>query len=588
MIKTKSKLLGKVAAALVACSLFQSLSWAEQADYLFKNAKVYTENANKPWAESVAVKGKEIIYVGNNKDAAELIGKKTEVIDLQGKMLMPGFIDTHTHPIMAAGGFGNFVLDLGAPVDEWLEVITQYVKANPDAEFIFGSGFMASTFGAQGPNKQLLDNIVADKPVLIIDEGGHSAWVNSKALELAGVDKNTPDPIPGTHYYQRDKNGEPTGWLVEAMAFMPMLGQLGMVSEESILNGADEVFGLYSQFGITTVYEAGFSQFEDFAYPAVDKLAKADQLTFRIVSSNMIQSPDHVADAIETLKGYQKQYSSEFVEPRVMKIHNDGTKEASTAGQFEDYNNQPGNKGSVLIEGKALQDFVVAIDQAGFDIHIHAIGDRAVAEALDAFEVARKANPKSTSRYSIGHTELVRDQDLKRFGQLDVAAQTTPYWFATDGEMEIAQLGKERADKLYRFRKIIDAGGKATFGSDFPVTGEVFGLSPIPNIEMGMTRKYYGEEGMPVTPPENALLTMAEMIRGYTMDAAYQLNMEQRIGSIEVGKLADMIVVDKNLFDLETYEIHKAKVEMTMMNGRVVFERNDETKALEKVMGFPH
>tara|TARA_R110000868_G_scaffold296644_1_gene556969 strand:- start:86864 stop:88687 length:1824 start_codon:yes stop_codon:yes gene_type:complete len=588
IMKVGRKLFKHVTVAAMATGLLVNTAAAEQADYVFKNAKVYTQNQAKPWAESVAVRGNKIIYVGSNQGASDIISKGTKVIDVAGKMIMPGFIDTHAHPVMAAGGSHAFALDLNGSIEEWLAEIASYVKTHPDVSAFYGMGFLAATFGPEGPNKDLLDSIVSDKPILIMDEGGHSAWVNSKALALAGINKNTPDPIPGTHFYQRDAQGEPTGWMVEGMAFMPMIADLGMITEQSILSGAEQVFPIFSQFGITTVYDAGFSQFEQLAYDSVAKLAKADAIPFRLVTSNMIQSPNHVADAITTLQGYQQKYSSPLVEPRVMKIHNDGTKEASTAGQFEDYNNQPGNKGSVLLEGKVLQDFAVAIDKAGFDIHIHAIGDRAVDEALDAFEVLRKRNPNSTNRYSVGHTELVRDQDLKRFAELNVVAQTTPFWFATDGEFEIAAIGKERAEKLYRFRKIIDTGGKVTFGSDFPVTGEVFGLSPLPNIEMGMTRKYYGEKSMPVTPPVNALLTLEEMIRGYTLDAAYQLNMETKIGSIEVGKLADLIVVNKNLFDIDVYDIHKAKVEMTMMNGKVVFERGDDAIAFEKIMGFPH
>jgi predicted amidohydrolase YtcJ len=551
--------------------------WAESADYVFENAKAYTLNPDNPWVEAVAISGSTIAYAGDRQGLDKFISAKTRVIDLKGKMLLPGFIDTHSHPIFAAAVAHGFSLPGDGTVADWLRVVEEYAKDNPQRKVIYGQGFTAATFGPDGPTRELLDRIVPDRPVVLMDEGAHSAWVNSKALELAGINKLTPDPVPGTHVYKRDKRGELTGWCLEAMTFMPMMERLGVLSEETLVAGADEVFSVFSQFGITTVYDAGFFQFEHFSYPALDRLAKNDQLPFRIVTSNMIQSPDHVENAIEILTSYQRDYSSDLVRPRVMKIQNDGTKEIFTAAQFDEYVNQPGNKGSVLLGGEVLQAFVVDIDKAGFDIHIHAIGDRAVDEALDAFERVRKVNPKSESRYSIGHVELVRDQDLERFAELNVVAQTTPYWFATDGIAEVKAIGELRASKLYRFKTIIESGGRVTFGSDFygPVSGDYFGTSPLPNIEMGMTRQYYGEKDMPVTPPENARLTLEELIRGYTLDAAYQLNMETEIGSIEEGKLADLIVIDKNLFDLDAYEIHKAKVELTMMNGRIVHYRID-------------
>jgi len=567
----------QIMVGMIALCVLPSFVWAEAADYIFKNAKVYTLNSANPWAEAIGVRGNKIVYVGANSGLDELVSKDTKVIDLKGKMVLPGFIDTHAHPVFAAGVAHGFSLPTEGTVEEWLNIIKDYADANPQIKTIYGQGFSAATFGAQGPNKALLDEIVPDRPVVLMDEGAHSAWVNSKALELAGITESTPDPVPGAHFYKRNDKGELTGWCLEAMTFMPMMEKLGVLNKESIIAGADKVFSMFNQFGITTIYDAGFFQFEHFAYPAVSQLEKNDRLPFRLIASNMIQSRAHVEDAIETLKSYNSKYSSELISPRVMKIHNDGTKEIYTAAQFEEYENQPGNKGSVLLAGEKLQKFVVDIDAAGFDIHIHAIGDRAVDEALDAFEVVRKINPNSKNRYSIGHVELVRDQDLKRFGELNVVAQTTPYWFATDGVAEVKSVGELRANNLYRFRKIIDFGARVGFGSDFygPISGDNnYSHAPLLNMEMGMTRKYPGEKSMSVTPPVDALLTLEEMIRGYTLDAAYQMNMENEIGSIEQGKLADLIVVDKNLFDLDIFEIHKTKVDMTMMNGKVVYQRN--------------
>jgi predicted amidohydrolase YtcJ len=574
---------GTAAAALVATSLVGCTSGLPQdgADMVFVNGKIYTQNSQQPWAQALAIESKKIAFVGDTDKAQPLIGQNTQVIDLDGQLVLPGFIDTHAHPVMAAGSAGGVEFDLNQTPEHWLNAIKEHAQANPDSKGIIGFGFLAAAFGPNGPTKEMLDEIEPDRPIILMDEGGHSAWVNSKAFELAGIDRNTPDPIPGTHFYKRDEQGELTGWCLEAMTFMPMMAQLGLVDKASVLDGADDVFYLFSSFGITTIYDAGFSAFADTSYAAVDQLAKENRLPFRLVTSHMIQSPAHLPDAVATLSDYQKRYASELVQPRVMKIHNDGTKEAKTAGQFEHYAGEPDNFGSVLLEGEVLQNFVKEVDQAGFDIHIHAIGDRAIDEALDAFEAARNLNPESRNRYSVAHTELVRDEDLARFGELDVVAQTTPAWFATDGEFEIQMLGKERAEKLYRFRKIIDAGGKVSFGSDFPATGSLQGLAPIVNMEMGQTRKYPGEREMPVTPPVDATLTLPEMIRGYTIDAAYQLNMEQQLGSLEEGKLADFVVVNENLFEMDVYDINEAKVSMTVMNGEVVFERNLKARFIE-------
>ena len=583
----QSRLKGILLASSLLLMVGCSTSLPERgADTVLLNGKIYTLDDANPWSSALVIEDNKITYVGKNQGAREMIGKNTRVVDLDEQLVLPGFIDTHAHPMMTAGMSEGVELDINGTPEEWLDAVASYAKDNPDAKGILGFGFMAAAFGPEGPTKEALDEIVSDRPVILIDEGGHSAWVNSKAFELAGVDKNTPDPVAGTHFYQRDKQGNPTGWCLEAMTFMPMIDQLKLVNTESIVRNAENVFYLFNAFGITTVYDAGFSSFADSAYEALDQLAKNDSMSFRLVSSHMIQSPQQLPDAVSTLQQYQQKYSSELVQPRVMKIHNDGTKEALTAGQFHHYVGQPDNFGSVLLEGQKLQDFVKEVDAAGFDIHIHAIGDRAVDEALDAFEAARQSNPDSASRYSIGHTELVRDEDLPRFAELGVIAQTTPYWFATDGEFENQVIGKERAEKLYRFRKIKDFGARVTFGSDFPATGEVTGLAPIVNMEMGQTRKYYGDPEMPVTPPIDSLLTLEEMIRGYTLDAAYQLNMEKDIGSLEVGKFADLVVVDKNLFELHTYDIHNAKVTMTFMNGELVFERSMKTRLMEWMLGM--
>ena len=548
-----------------------------KADYLFINGKVYTVNDKQPWAEAVAVKGKEIIFVGNSEDAKAFQTKTTNVIDLNGKMLLPGFIDTHAHPVMAAAYHGSLILDPEESIENWISETKKYIKENPDKPYYVGFGFLAAIFGSDGPKKELLDAISTDKPILLLDEGWHSAWVNSKALEVTGIDKDTPDPIPNIHFYKRDKKGNPTGWCVENNSFAPIINKLGVVSTENIIEKSTELFDLFSSVGITSFYDAGMTGFEDTGYSALQELEKQNKLPFRIVGSYGIHNTSQLKDAVKNLKRLKKTFTSELIHPQVMKIHNDGTVEAFTAYLFEDYKDQKGNKGAILLEGDILKNFVTEVDQSGFDIHIHAIGDKSINEALNAFEATKKVNPNSKNRYAIAHNQMIIDTDLPRYGELGVICQSTPYWFSylyegdDDSKITTEPTG-ERANKYNRFRSVQKGGGILTFGSDFPATGSVEGMFPLTNIEIGITRKPMNFKDAPTTPPTDEILSLETMINGYSMNAAYQLKLEKEIGSIEVGKKADIVILEENLFDQKPYNIHKNKVIMTMMNGNITFD----------------
>ncbi len=555
----------------------KDISAKTKADYLFINGKVYTVKKEQPWADAVAVKGKEIIFVGENKEAKAFQSETTKIIDLNGKMLLPGFIDSHAHPVMAAAYNGSLILDPEESLENWISETKKYVKENPEKPYYIGFGFLASRFGPDGPKKELLDAISSDKPIVLLDEGWHSAWVNSKAFEFAGIDKNTPDPIPNIHFYKRDKNGNPTGWCVENNSFAPILKKLGVVSAKNIVEKSTKLFNLFSSVGITSFYDAGMTGFEDAGYTALQKLEKQKKLPFRIVGSYGIQSKSQLKDAVKELKQLRETYTSELVHPQVMKIHNDGTVEAFTAYLFEDYKDQKGNKGAILLEGDILSNFVTEVDRSGFDIHIHAIGDKAINEALNAFEAAKKANPNSENRYTIAHNQMIIDTDLPRYGELGVICQSTPYWFSylyegDEGSKITTEPTGDRANKYNRFRSVQKGGGLLTFGSDFPATGSMEGMHPLANIEIGITRKPMNFKDAPVTPPMDETLSLETMISGYTIDAAYQLKLEKEIGSIEVGKKADIVILEENLFDQKPYDIHKNKVIMTMMNGNITFD----------------
>ncbi len=555
---------------------------AQAADTIFVDAKVYTVNEQQPWAQAVAVKAGKIVYVGSNEGANALIGQHTQVTDLDGKMLLPGFIDTHAHPTMAAMLSDSLELNFNDDEAALLKQIKEYVDDNPDKPGYTGMGFYAANFKNGLPHKTQLDAIESNKPIVLLDSGGHTAWVNSKALELAGIDKNTPDPIPGSHFYQRDEKGNPTGYCLESQSFLPMLAPFAKVDE--IVESAPEVLWLMNSAGITTVFDAGMAGFEQQGFSAFQALEKKGELPLRLVGSYMVQNPNVVPIAISEIKRLNKEFASDLISPSVIKIHNDGTKEALTAAMSEDYSNDKGNKGTTLLGPKALTDFVKDINQAGIDIHIHAIGDQAISEALDAFEAARLDAPSQGNRFSIAHNEFMEDRDLKRFAALDVVAQTTPIWFASGADEMVQKImGNTRADKLNRFKSVELAGGTLSFGSDFP-TESLAGVFPTYNMEVGMTRQYVGEPNSKIAQPESERLSLKSMIKGYTLNAAYQLNMETEIGSIEVGKKADLVVLQDNLFEVDVYDIHGVRVDSSYVDGKQVYARNWQSWLAELVL----
>jgi len=557
--------------AFQACGAPEQSDRAASADRIFVNAKVYTVDSQQPWAEAVAISGNEIVYVGENPGALELAREDTIQHDLAGKMLLPGFIDAHMH-LVGGGAFSQALsLDTSGTVDEWVQAIADYAEEYSDASLIFGYGFLATTFGPSGPTRQMIDAVVSDRPVLIMDEGLHGAWVNSRALEDLGITRDTPDPVPGFSYYKRDANGDPTGYLLEDVATMAQSG-LTALSDDVIVDGTAHVIDVLNGYGVTSVFDAGVWGGED-PRRVVARLEDRGNMTVRVVGSYMLTGPADVDEAVsrtmewrDTLKGSRHHY-------RVLKILHDGTIEGRTAAMFEDYQGEPGNSGETVYTEEEMTKMVVGAANENIDVHIHALGERAIHEALNAIEVARGAHPDSQSRYAICHIQVITDQDLPRFAELDVIAQSTPLWASYD-DYGRSYVSEDQFNRYWRFKSLEDLGVRLTWGSDFPATGAgLLGMSPVQQMEIGHTRQYAGEPDSPVQPRESERLDLEPLIRGYTIDAAYQLHMEDEIGSLEVGKKADIVILDRNLFEVDPYEIHQTQVIMTVMDGEVVYER---------------
>jgi predicted amidohydrolase YtcJ len=540
-------------------------------DRVFFNAKAYTLDETKPWAEAVAIDGDTIVYVGDTAGALALAGPVTQRHDLLGGMLLPGFIDTHMHPI-AGGAYANALsLDTFATVDNWIVAIAEYAKEQPHAPLIFGYGFLATTFGPAGPSASMIDQVVSDRPVLIMDEGLHGAWLNSRALEALGITRETIDPVPGFSYYKRDSKGNPTGYLLEDTAGAAIEG-LNVITGDVVIEGTALVIDTLNSYGVTSVFDAGAVGYEALLPTVLETLEGSGDMTVRIVGAYRPNGPGQADTAVKNALQWARDIKGEHYHYRVLKIMLDGTVEGRTAAMFEDYQGEPGNSGETVFSQKQMNDMVSQAAAENMDVHVHALGERAVHETLNAIELARAAYSVSDTRYTICHIQVIADADLQRFAELGVIGQSTPLWASYDhyGKPFVSE---DQFARFWRFKSLYELGVKLTWGSDFPASGAgSLGMSPVLQIEIGHTRQSPGEPAALIQPKKSERLDIDTLIRGYTLDAAYQLHMEEKIGSLIVGKKADLVVLDKNLFEVDPYSIHQTRVLLTVMDGNIVFE----------------
>ena len=558
---------------IVSALLVAACSQAPEpgVDLVFVNARAWTLDASAPWAEAVAVNGNEIVYVGDNAGAIAMAGENTVQHDLDGQMLLPGFIDAHMHPVSGGAYAKALSLNTFGTVDEWIAAIDKFGQANADSPLIFGYGWLSTTFGHAGPTRQMIDSVVPDRPVLIMDEGFHGAWANSVALEELNITQDTADPVPGFSYYKRDENGGATGYLLEGTAGMAMNG-LNIITEDVVVDGTAHVIDVLNAYGVTSIFDGGALGYEDTLQRVLQRLENGGDLTVRIVGVYRPTGPDDVELAVSRAGEWRENIKGDRYHYRMLKIMDDGTVEGRTAAMFEDYQGEPANSGETVFTQEQMTEMVVGAAGEQIDVHIHALGERAVHEALNSVEAARDAHPDSSTRYALCHIQVITDQDLPRFAELDVIAQSTPLWASYDtyGEQFVSA---DQFSRFWRFNSLRELGVKLTWGSDFPASGAgMLGMSPIYQMEIGHTRQFAGQPDAPIQPRESERVNIETLIRGYTIDAAYQLHMENEIGSLEAGKKADLVVLDRDLFETDPYEIHETKVVMTVMDGEVVFE----------------
>ena len=549
----------------------------ETAGFVLTNGKVYTVNEKQPWAEAVVIQGKEIVYVGDSMGAAKFKGVGMEEIDLKGRLMLPGFVESHIHIGMGAGTTSGVILESADSLEEVLQKIKDYVEANPKKKTIFGASYSAFIFDENGPKKELLDDIVPDRPVYLMDHTLHSAWVNSKAYEVAGITKDTPNP-PGGEYVKNEK-GELSGSVKGGPAHLPILVKTEAITTEGIMEALPALLEGMTEFGFTTAIDMGAPFAAEAIYDSYVGLDKADKLPLRLSVTYYINNEELAKDAAEKLEEYARRWESEHVWFDTLKISIDSVIENQKASMLEPYVNT-GDPGVLQLGAEAMEKVCIETAKKGYGITVHAIGDRGVREALNAAEVLRKAGFKNT-RFSTTHSQMVAPADRPRYKQLNVHAQSTGNW-AVHIQANLEVLGQERHNMLqFPFRSWADDGVTIALGSDWPATpgGYEHGMNPFNNMYTAMHRKappgleaVFGQVPGKTLKPVDQVLTLEEAVAAYTIGGAEMLGIEDEVGTIEVGKKADLILLSQNLFEINPEEIPKTKVLGTMFDGKIVHD----------------
>src|SRR5688572_21651017 len=557
------------AAALAGCAREAREPGEEKksavADLALRNGAIYTVDGARSWAETIAIDNGRIVYVGHDAGAKDYIGPQTEVIDLKGRMVVPGMQDVHIHPI--SGGIEAIGCDLNAAetVEEYIAIIRKYAEEHPNEPWIKGGGWSMASFGPGAlARKELIDAVVPDRPVILWSRDGHTTWVNSKALEIAGITKDTPDPVDGR--IDRDpRTGEPSGSLQE--------GASRLVSEKSPPNsdqvrddGLRYAIKMLNGYGITGIQDANVDEDDLKTYRRLDD---AGELSLHVVGSIWWER-DEGLEQVEDIKRLRSEYTRGRVNAGSVKIMQDGVMENYTAVVLEPYKlkDRKDVRGIPMVEPELLKQAVTQLDADGFQVHFHAIGDGAVRQSLDAVEAARTANGKLGHRHHISHLQLIHPDDQPRFRELGVVANFQPLWAYADAyitDLTLPFLGRETASHMYPIASMEKSGAVVAFGSDWSVSS----ANPFEEMETAITHMgALGDTKTPFMPEER--IGLPEALAAFTINAAYVNRDEKNTGSLEVGKRANLAVLDRNLFDIPPTEISDAKVLVTLFEGKAV------------------
>ena len=559
----------RVAMAVLLAVLASNVSSAQKkpayADTVILHGKIYTLNSKQPWAEALAIRGDRVVAVGSDSEITKLQSKNTQVIDARGRLVLPGFTDCHIHFIDGAFSLGRVNLEGAKDPSDIQQRLRAYGAAHPGNDWILGRGWNYAMFPTSLPDKKYLDEVFPDRPAFLEGYDGHTYWANSKALELAHITRDTPNP-PNGIIVRDPETGEATGALKEAAQSL-VAGVLPKPTRGDKLAALRAGIRWANENGLTRVHSAG-GDFEEF--DLYDELFRHGELTLRFYIAYFQNPPELRAQDIATIEDARKKYTGDWLSAGAVKFMMDGVVESHTAAMLEPYSDDPSFQGKPFWQPEKYRAAVAELDKRGLQIFTHAIGDSGVRIVLDSYENMEKVNQTSGKRPRIEHIETINAHDVPRFGTLGVIASMQPLHSYPDHNtlsVWARNIGPDRASRAWVWKSITNDGGQLAFGSDWPVVT----LNPFEGIQTAVTRQT--SEGAPnggFVPSQR--LSVAEAIRGYTLGAAYAGFREKSEGSLEPGKFADLIILSQNLFDLDSHTIDRTKVLTTMVGGRVVFQ----------------
>lgn len=556
------------------------------SSYLLTNGPIWTGDPAQPWAQAAVVRGADLVHVGTRDGADDFVDSATELIDLNGRMCLPGFIDAHNH--LTALAVSKLGVNLSGVVgrDAVLAAVREWVTAQPADAPLRGYAWMPDSFAERSPRREWLDEVTGDRPMYLFSADGHDVWFNTAAMRDAGVSRDTPDPDPGAQYWVRDPDGTPTGHGVEgAPTIAIVLGQ-DLFSPANIRAAQELTLRPAPSWGMTAYFEAGVvigNSSDDSRWVYEDLIAqdRAGTLPVRVVGSYWTRTPQDDPQAIaDGLARWHRELRSDHVEINTCKLWSDGTFMSGGALLLQPCcGHSADDLGTMTFPAENIEAQIEAVQAAGFDMHIHVDADGSTRTVLDAYEKVlgrrRAAGHSDNPRHVIAHNSMVDPTDINRYAAMGIIANCTPLW-GTDyngqyREIYTNLLGADRVEeRLFPYGDLVRSGAIVTYGSDIPGV-DIPEIPPLIQIEALVTRQRPGHpDELPLVPRQR--IGLHDALRGYTANGAYQLRIEHRTGTLTAGKAADLTVLGADLFRVDPHEIHAVPVVLTMMDGRITHD----------------